>query len=95
MNKLLILTSNTKFELNSLRNNEITMNLLITDILAGTTKQKSEMTSYLNNGYDVMNYFAKFEEFLPHSMIIPSFLIVRSQMPELDQGFFCPLPHIN
>ena len=32
MNKLLILTSCTKSELNSLRNNEIKMNLLITDI---------------------------------------------------------------
>ena len=32
MNKLLTLTSRTKFELNSLRNNEITMKLLITDI---------------------------------------------------------------
>ena len=32
MNKLLILTSYTKFELNSLRNNEITMKLLIADI---------------------------------------------------------------
>ena len=32
MNKLLILTSYPKFELNSLRNNEITMKLLITDI---------------------------------------------------------------
>ena len=32
MNKLQILTSNVKFELNSLRNNEITMKLLITDI---------------------------------------------------------------
>ena len=32
MNKLLILTSYTKFELNSLRNNEITMKLLIEDI---------------------------------------------------------------
>ena len=32
MNKLLILTSYTKFVLNSLRNNEITMTLLITDI---------------------------------------------------------------
>ena len=31
MNKL-ILTSYTKFELNSLRNNDITMKLLITDI---------------------------------------------------------------
>ena len=32
MNKLLILTSYTKFELNSFRNNEIAMKLLITDI---------------------------------------------------------------
>ena len=29
--------------------------------LAAATKQKSEMTSYLNNGHDVINYFAKFE----------------------------------
>ena len=34
MNRLLILISYTKFELNSLRNNEITIKLLITDILA-------------------------------------------------------------
>ena len=40
--------------------------------LAVSTK-KSEMTSYLKSGYDVMNYFAKFEKFLPHSIIIPSF----------------------
>ena len=59
----LILTSCTKFEFNSLRNNEITMTLSIQSFLAVTTKQKSEMTSYLNNGYDVMNYFAKFEKF--------------------------------
>ena len=52
------------------------------------TKRKSEMTSYLNNGYDVMNYFAKFEIFLPHSIIIPSFITIGSQMPELDQGGF-------
>ena len=49
------------------------------------------MTSYLNNGYDVMNYFAKFEKFLSHSIIIPSFMTVGSQMPELDMGaFLCP-----
>ena len=34
MNKLEILTSYTKFELNSLGNNEITMELLITDIFS-------------------------------------------------------------
>ena len=33
MNKLLIFTSYTIFEFNSMRDNEITMKLLITDIL--------------------------------------------------------------
>ena len=53
------------------------------------------MTSYLNNGYDVMNLFAKFERFIPHSIIIPSFMTIRSQMPELDwRWLFCPfLPY--
>ena len=60
MNKLLIFTSYTKFELN-----EITIRLLITDILAVATQGKSEITSFLNNGYDVMNCFAKFEKFYP------------------------------
>ena len=50
------------------------------------------MTSYLNNGYDVMKCFAKFEKFLAHSIIIPSFMTVGSQMPELDQGTFLPPP---
>ena len=44
------------------------------------------MMSYLNNGYDVMNYFAKFEKLLPHSIIIPSFMTIGSQMPDLDGG---------
>ena len=44
------------------------------------------MTSYLDNGYDVMKYFAKFEKFIPHNIIIPSFMTIRSQMPELDRG---------
>ena len=52
------------------------------------------MTSYLNNGYDVINYFAKFEKFLPHSIIIPSFLTIGSQMTELDWGGgFLPPPY--
>ena len=50
------------------------------------------MTSYLNNGFDVMNYFAKFEKFIPHSMIIPSFMAIGSQMPEFDRGAFLPPP---
>ena len=33
-----------------------------------------------------MNYFAKFEKFLSHSIIMQSFLTVRSQMPELYRG---------
>ena len=33
-----------------------------------------------------MNYFAKFETFIPYSIIIPSFMIIGSQMPELDRG---------
>ena len=53
---------------------------------AVATKRKSEMTSYLNNGYDVMNYFAKFEKFIPHSIIVPSSMTIRSQMSELDWG---------
>ena len=52
------------------------------------------MTSYLNNGYDVIQYFAKFENFIPHSIIIPSFMTIRSQMPELDWGgAFLPPPY--
>ena len=60
--------------------------------LAVATKQKSEMMLYLNNGYDVMKYFAKFEKFIPHSIIIPSFMTIGSQMPELDRGAFLPPP---
>ena len=44
------------------------------------------MTSYLNNGYDVINYFAIFEKFLPYSIIVPSFMTAGSQMPELGLG---------
>ena len=51
------------------------------------------MMSYLNNGYEVMNYFAKFEKFLPHSIIMPSFMAVGGQMPELDwASCFAPSP---
>ena len=48
------------------------------------------MTSYSNSGYDVMNCFAKFEKFLPHSIITPSFRTVGDQMLELDKGLFAP-----
>ena len=60
--------------------------------MAVATKRKSEMMSYLNNGYGVMNYFAKFEKFLHHSIVIPSLMTVGSQMPELDRaGGFLPI----
>ena len=58
--------------------------------LAVATQRKTEMTSYLNNGYDLINCFAKFEKFLPHSIIIPSFMSFGNQMPELDRGAFLP-----
>ena len=92
MNKLLILTSYTKFDLNLLTNNKITIKLSITDIFGCRDTAESEMTSYLNNGHDVINCFAKFEKFLPHGIIIPSFMSVRNQMPELDRGPFLPPP---
>ena len=61
--------------------------------LTVATKRQSEMTPYLDNGYDVMKYFAKFENFVPHSIIIPSFMTIGTQMPELDWGgFFAPPP---
>ena len=58
--------------------------------MAVATKPKSEMTTYLNNGYGVINYFAKFEKFLPHSIIMPSFMTIGRHMPELDWGAFLP-----
>ena len=45
---LLILTSYTKFELNSLRNNEITVKLLITDIFGCRDKAKVRNDIILN-----------------------------------------------
>ena len=38
----------------------------------------------LNNEYDVMNCFTKFEKFLPHSISMQSFMAVGGQMPKLD-----------
>ena len=67
-------------------------NYWLQTFLAVATKQKSAMTSYLNNGYNVMNYFAKLEKFLPHGIIILSFMTVGSLMPELDRVFFALPP---
>ena len=44
------------------------------------------MTSYLNNGYEVMNYFAKFEKFSPHSIIIASFMTIGSHYARVRPG---------
>ena len=63
---------------------KLQLNYCLQSFLAVATKRRSEMMSYLNNGCDVMNYFAKFEKFLPRSIIMPSFMIVGSQMPELE-----------
>ena len=68
-------------------------NYSLETFLAVVKQPKSEMTSYLNNGYDVINCFAKFEKFFLHSITIPSFMTVGSQMAELDTGgggLFCP-----
>ena len=56
------------------------MKLLITDIFGSRDKAK------VRN--DVINCFPKFEKFLPHSIIILSFMTIGSQMPELDRGLF-------
>ena len=64
-------------------------NYWLQSFLAVATKRRSETTSYLNNDYDVMNYFANFEKFLPHSIIMQNFLTVRSQMPG---AFLLPAP---
>ena len=52
------------------------------------------MTSYLNNGYDVMNCFAKFEKLLPHSITIPSFDCRKSNgRVRAVGGILPPPPH--
>ena len=63
------------------------MKLRIADIFGSRDKAIVRYdASYLNNRYDVMKYFAKFEKFIPHSIIMPSFMTIGSQMPELDCG---------
>ena len=66
------------------------MKLLIRDNFGCRDKVKVRNGVIFNNGYDVINYFAKFEKLLPHSIIMPSFMTALSQLPELDRG----LPHI-
>ena len=68
------------------------MKLLITDIFSCHDKAKVRNDVILKNGYDLSNYFTTFEKFLHRGIIIPSFIIVGSQMLELDQGAFLPPP---
>ena len=63
------------------------MKLRITDIFGCRDKVTVRDDVILDDGYDVMKYFAKFEKFIPHSIIIPSFMTIGSQMPELDRDF--------
>ena len=70
-----ILTSYTKFELNSLRNNEITVTLPSTVIFGCRDKAK------VRNDAICKQWLC-----IPQGVIIPSFMIVGSQMPELDLG---------
>ena len=67
------------------------MKLLITDIFGCRNKAKVRNDVIFKNGYDVMNYFPKCDNFLPHRIIMQSFMAVGSQMPELERGAFCPL----
>ena len=66
------------------------MKLWITDIFGCRDKAIVRNDVIFKHGNDVMKYFAKFEKFIPHSIIIPSFMTIGSEMPELDQGAFCP-----
>ena len=57
MNKLIILTSYTKFELNSLRNNEITVKLLFTDSFGCRDRVEVRNDVIFEQWFDVMNCF--------------------------------------
>ena len=66
-------------------------------IFDGTSGLKSvlklEMTSYSDNAYEVT--FCCFEKFLAYTLFLPSFIVVRHQMAELNQGgegFLLPHP---
>ena len=62
--------------------------------MAVATKRKLEMMSYLNSGYDVMNYFAKFEKIIPHSINYTKFYDCwKSNARIRPGGFFAPHPY--
>ena len=48
------------------------------------------MTSYSDNAYDITDLFCCFEKFLAYTLFLPSFIVVRHQMVELNRGAFLP-----
>ena len=62
------------------------MRLLIRDTFGCRDKEEVRNDVIFKQWLRSHNYFAKFEKFLTHSIIIPSFMTVESQMPELDLG---------
>ena len=58
-------------------------------------ERKLEMTSYLDNAYDVTNFFGCFEKFLAYAVFLPSFIVVRHQMAELTLrgSFLSPIQY--
>ena len=53
---------------------------------------KSEMTSYSDNAYDITNCFCCFEKFLAYTLFLPSFVVVRCQIAQLNWRGVAPLP---
>ena len=48
------------------------------------------MMSYLDNAYDVTNFFGCFEKFFAYTVFLPSFIVLRVIL-----GFFCPPPLVQ
>ena len=51
------------------------------------------MTSYLDSGYDVMKYFAKFEKFIPQYNYTKFYDYRKSNARVRPGGFFAPPPY--
>ena len=47
---------------------------------------KLEMTSYSDSAYEITNLFCCFKKFLVYTLFLPSFIVVRHQMVELNWG---------
>ena len=63
MNQHPILSLCTKFELNWLRNKEVTKNLILDGTSGKIREPTLEMTSYSDNAYEVANFLGCFEKF--------------------------------